>query len=183
MSVSANTLFHFTQFDTLKSIIKTSGFWAKYSLENFYTSIPKSSDYNCTYIPMVCFCDLKLTQLSNTSISKHTKYFGGYGIGFNKTWGIKNNISPVSYIHNNSIAFSTISGIISQINTDNNDYSEQLIIELGEVVKFLKPYQGYHQKGKKKSGLITYYDEREWRYIPKSKGIKHFPKTLNHLSI
>jgi hypothetical protein len=45
-------------------------------------------------IPMVCFCDLPLSL-----IKKHVEEYGGYGIGLNKTWGVKNGVAPVIYTH------------------------------------------------------------------------------------
>lgn len=52
------------------------------------------------------------------------------------------------------------------------------------MVKFLKPYTGYYQKGKRKKILINYYDEREWRYIPKGIKYKAFPfKDINSKEI
>lgn len=89
MPVSANTLFHFTRLSSLKKILKSGGFWPQYSLEHFDRVLPKKSNYLTTYIPMVCFCDLKLTQLSDDNISQHTSDFGDYGLGFKKKMGFK----------------------------------------------------------------------------------------------
>jgi len=175
MPVSANTLFHFTSFGTLKKILNSGGFWPQYSLERFDKALPKKSNYISAYIPMVCFCDLKLTQLSDTTISKHTKDFGNYGIGFKKNWGVQKSISPVSYIHQKSVSSNTIDQIINEINKQPIAINKKLAPKLGEIVKFLKPYQGFYQKGSRKRNLINYYDEREWRYIPKGSRYKAFP--------
>ncbi len=175
MSVSANTLFHFTDFETLKNILRSKCFWPQYSFEHFDKALPTGSRYHSAYIPMVCFCDLKLTQLADISISDHTKHFGNYGLGFNKDWGISMKISPVSYVHEKSVASTTIERVISTVNSSNLPADKKFINNLGEIVKFLKPFTGNYQKGKKLKKNITYYDEREWRYIPKEKKYEVFP--------
>ncbi|MDI9363785.1 MAG: abortive infection system antitoxin AbiGi family protein [Flavobacterium sp.] len=175
MPVSANTLFHFTKFETLEKILSSQSFWPKYSLEHFEHVLSSRSSYAIAYIPMVCFCDLKLTQLSDESISQHTLDFGNFGIGFKKTWGIRNNISPVVYVHKKSVASKTIINTINQINKSSITNDKNLVRQLGEIVKFLKPYDGYYQKGTKRRNPINYYDEREWRYIPKESKFVVFP--------
>ena len=102
-------------------------------------------------------------------------HFGSYGIGFRKDWGIDNKISPVSYVHENSIASTTIDNIINTINKSTLASDKNLTTNLGEIVKFLKPYRGFYQKGNRQSDSITFYDEREWRYIPKEKKYEVFP--------
>lgn len=176
MPVSANTLFHFTRKDVLLKILESGGFWPQYSLEHFKNALPATSNYISAYIPMVCFCDLKLTQISDDTISKHTKYFGNFGIGFKKNWGIKHNISPVVYVHQNSVASLTIDKVINSINNSISPTQDSLIKDLGDIVKFLKPYTGSFQKGKKLLEEINYYDEREWRYIPKDPQYEAFPQ-------
>lgn len=176
MPVSANTLFHFTSFETAKKILASKSFWPQYSLEHFDKALPSESQYLKTYIPMVCFCDLKLTQLSDLSISKHTKDFGNYGIGFKKSWGIRNKISPVVYVHENSISSKVIDRVIKKVNVSNLKDDIEIIRNLSEVVKFLKPYDGYWQKNSRKRRIVNYYDEREWRYIPQGKEFAVLPK-------
>ncbi len=189
MSVSANTLFHFTNLTALKGILGTRGLWPKYSKENFEHALPPTSNFHVAHIPMVCFCDLKLTQLCERNGSRHTRHFGEYGIGFKKSWGIENKVSPVSYVHSGSIASLTIDRIITTVNTFSSDGNTALVNSLSAIVKFLKPYQGYYQKGKRSKDLITYYDEREWRYIPPEDQFKVLPNRegtgvlLNELNI
>jgi hypothetical protein len=154
MAVSANTLFHFTGFDTIKKILTSGGFWPQYSLEHFENTLPSESKYVRTYIPMVCFCDLKLTQLSDINISKHTEDFGNYGIGFKKSWGIRNKISPVVYVHENSTSSIVIEKVIKKINESSITNNSEITLSLSEIVKFLKPYQGYWQKKVEKGSLL-----------------------------
>ena len=102
MAVSANTLFHFTKRHGFESILATKQFWPSYSKEDFSSVLTKHSQYRFSYVPMVCFCDLRLKQLSDPGLSRHTKDFGQFGFGFKKQWGIKNSISPVLYVHKKS---------------------------------------------------------------------------------
>ena len=58
MAISANSLYHFTSLKNLKSILGDGYFQIKYSLESFTF---RGNNVKI-YIPMVCFCDLPLTQ-------------------------------------------------------------------------------------------------------------------------
>ena len=93
-TLSANTLFHFTRTrETLINILKTR-FYPRLSLEeNFFFS--KMGD-KIAY-PMVCFCDIPLSQIKN-----HTNSYGKYAIGLKKEWAQKNGISPILYTHKDS---------------------------------------------------------------------------------
>lgn len=173
MAVSANTLFHFTSLDTLAKIVKSRGFWPRYSKENFKKILPEYSAYEISYIPMVSFCDLRLTQLSNPNISIHTTDFGMYGIGFYKNWGIRNGISPVVYVNSNSITSSLIGSLVGQLRQEKKagvpDSKKTVKESIPELIKFLKPYDGHYQKGNWKKKIRRYYDEREWRFVPKDR--------------
>lgn len=47
---------------------------------------------------IVCFCDILPEQADY-----HKSIYGSYSIAFTKEWGIKNGISPLRYIHKNSL--------------------------------------------------------------------------------
>ena len=47
-------------------------------------------------IPMVSFCNIPIRDVENYM------YYGDYGLGFNMEWAIKNKLSPVIYVHQNS---------------------------------------------------------------------------------
>lgn len=179
MSVSANTLFHFTKFDAIKSILFSKGFWPSYSEEHLETVI-KDSPYSVAYVPVVCFCDLKLIQLLNTVDSKHTEHFGNCGIGLSKKWGIDNRVSPIVYVHENSVAARAITHVMETIRVMKNSKQRSRITNaVIEQIKFLKPYEGFWQKAidirqisqDSNPDPIRYYDEREWRFAPKE---RHF---------
>ncbi len=104
---------------------------------------------------MVCFCDIPLSHAK-----VHMKRYGKYGIGLSKDWGIKNKISPVLYAHNKSEIFIYIAKLFSQVNNN-----EDNIIHLQGIFSMVKPYKGKLQKNGKE---IRFYDEREWRFVPRS---------------
>jgi hypothetical protein len=174
MAVSANTLFHFTKLKGLEGILSSKGFYCQYSDEHFENILPQKNPYRSTYIPMISFCDLTITQLSKDSV--HTEYFGSYGIGLTKEWGIKNRISPVMYVHRRSQAarqFPELGKVVSQMSKDfqrkGGDYItfSKIDSELVDSLKYIKPYKGHWHKGKIKKGKpVIYYNEREWRYCP-----------------
>ena len=174
MAVSANTLFHFTQLEGLEGILSSRGFYCQYSDEHFEHILPVGNHYNFAYIPMISFCDLTITQLSKDSL--HTEHFGSYGIGLTKEWGIKNKISPVLYVHKESRPTNQLTELIEKLKSLPKEEGEkfiftqasELIDELVDSFKFIKPYKGKWQKGeiKGEEDSIVYYNEREWRYCP-----------------
>lgn len=89
MLPKSENLFHFTKsVDYLKNILG-NGFLPRYSLED-----TQAFDIGLDYIgyPMVCFCDIPISR-----ISEHTAFYGGYGLGMTKEWGLKNGLQPLLY--------------------------------------------------------------------------------------
>lgn len=169
MAVSANTLFHFTSIKGLKGILASGGFYCQYSAEHFENILPSKSHYRFTYIPMTSFCDLTIMQLSGDSV--HRENFGEFGIGLTKDWGVRKGVSPVMYVHKESQQTKRLFRLIKavkQFRKKTNDAETIDVIEqeMIDSFKFIKPYSGIWQKGKKYRAKITYYNEREWRYSP-----------------
>jgi len=161
MAVSANTLFHFTnKLDNLKGILSTS-FHPKYSLEDLSNAVP--GNIHVTRIPMVCFCDLLLSQIKD-----HIKFYGDYGVGLRKKrCGNKNGISPVVYLPKKSVSSTLLKQIAEQYHSlllkDDISASKHLL----EFYKYIKAYDGlaYNRRTKEMESRI-FYDEREWGYSP-----------------
>lgn len=169
MAVSANTLFHFTSIKGLTGILSSSGFYCQYSDEHFENILPSKSHYRFTYIPMISFCDLTIMQLSNDSV--HRKNFGEFGIGLTKEWGIRKGVSPVMYVHKESQQTKRLYRLIKALKdfrkrTNNDETIDTIEQELIDSFKYIKPYTGNWQKGKRVRTKITFYNEREWRYSP-----------------
>jgi hypothetical protein len=166
MTLSANTLFHYTNtLDNLIGIL-ANDFHPGFSLEDF-NIINQESDSNPALefaVPMVSFCDIPLSQ-----VSQHFNLYGKYGIGLKKEWGIRNGISPVIYTYRRSRLSQRLYAMIAAINKQNKDRVDANLASnyFYDLLCYLKPYEGtpyHHGKYQKK---IRYYDEREWRYVPK----------------
>jgi len=142
-NLSSNSLYHFvSKFEYLLDVLE-NGFQARYCLENFpKVDIPLA-------IPMKCFCDIPLGM-----IKKHLSRYGKYGIGVKKTYGKKHGITPVNYVHDNSIILRRLASALK----DKDD----------ELAKFIPYFKRYSEKiqGEEKQVTRRYYDEREWRYVP-----------------
>ena len=102
INISVNTLFHFTSNRQFLLNILSNGLYSRYSLENFESLIDDGAEI---VFPMVCFCDIPLSQ-----VKRHTNTYGKYAIGLTKSWGMKNKINPVIYTYPNS----TTSNILSE---------------------------------------------------------------------
>lgn len=169
MSISANTLFHFTRdLDTLLKILR-SRFYPRACYEP--AVIPDVLNFRIA-IPMVCFCDIPLSQ-----ISEHVGKYGKYAIGIKKSWAIEQGVTPVLYVHKNSVIPRAIASEMKEIRPSGKDFSEvqmKHLMELMRPIMVMKPYESYDEKLHKE---IRYYDEREWRYIPPSEYPK-FPDFL-----
>ena len=181
--ISANTLFHFTKKNALLAILET-GFRPSYCREQFNLADPGDNTIpDLCYVPMVCFCDIPLSQ-----IEQHVKEYGefgkGYGIGLSVEWGLENDISPVTYVpvrnteasqistsiytlHQNILSFLAFSIGVPNAGEDQKvlpPYKRllyQINPELLLLMAYLKPYKG-EQNGKPRK----FYDEKEWRYVP-----------------
>ena len=164
--ISSETLFHFTKSaDSLISILKNE-FHPKYSLEDWtsfvWTPNNKDSKHEVA-VPMVCFCDLPLSKIVD-----HLVFYGNYGIGLSKDWGVRNGINPVIYLNSKSYLnnyFVAISKYIMNLGYSDKGLNK-ININLYEFLSFIKMYEGkmwrnYRYVPKR------FYDEREWRFVPK----------------
>jgi len=168
MSLSTDTLFHFSNLDAITGILKGKLFWPVYNLETFTSEYYKDHKYA---IPMVCFCDLDfhLTEF-------HKKEYGAFAIGVKKSWAIENKLNPVSYQLEQS-AFTSANESLYQLLSALIDDSarDELPKEIMDSqIRNLKIKHLIHKflltinvfKKQYMSNGINYYDEREWRYVP-----------------
>jgi Protein of unknown function (DUF2743). len=173
MNISANSLFHFTpKRENLLSILK-NGFYPRYCIENVRLSFEdKFQQFAEIAIPMVCFCDLRLSQ-----IKYHVEKFGPYAIGLNIDWGIKYGLNPLMYVAPESnpikIFRDSLSDSLRYLLREHNGNSSEAerLYQIGDhimyLIRYLKPYSGKMWDGQGFNGKeIKFYDEREWRYIP-----------------
>jgi len=162
MSIAADTLFHFTKNIETLSLIISDKFKPSYCLE-YFPGEEKNLPHCARAFPMVCFCDIRLSQLTD-----HTNQYGKFGIGLEKSWGIKNGLSPVHYIHTNSPTYHGINKIFEFVRTNNAiDTLKDINKSIIDLKKYLKPYSGpvWDKTELSFIGHNTFYNEREWRYV------------------
>lgn len=159
---SANVLFKFfTEIDYLKDVIRYKAIIPRYYEEMIdYINL---KELKKIAFPMCCFCDIHLNKLV-----PHMAFYGSYGIGLNKEWGINEGIQPIQYINPSSsliddyrIVFLKSLDASHEDRVNISDYSNYLLTNL----LFMKPLEGQmFRNGKYESR--NFHDEREWRYVP-----------------
>jgi hypothetical protein len=160
-NLSADTLFHFTK--SIENIlgILSNEFKPRYNVEDWQPIIGQKHPI---VIPMVCFCDIPLSQ-----IQKHTEDYGEYAIGLSKKWGISKKINPVLYTYHKSGVTSQLK-IISEELANRGLLADEVTDRYLKVLQYLKPYEGHRLELKRceiiKGKKIKFYNEREWRFIP-----------------
>ncbi|HYX72870.1 MAG TPA: abortive infection system antitoxin AbiGi family protein [Nitrososphaera sp.] len=166
MAVSASTLFHFTgNLENLINILANE-FHPRFCLEEFKDVFAGKNPPIETLelaVPMVCFCDLPLSQTE-----AHLSVYGDYGIGMTKSWGQRNGITPVLYVHRESLLISKFGQLLGQVSKENprSDFRGELSNHLYDLACFIKPYEGNIWRRGEQRNDIRFYDEREWRYVP-----------------
>ncbi|AKE10713.1 abortive infection system antitoxin AbiGi family protein [Serratia liquefaciens] len=183
-SLYPTTLFHFTnELETLISILNSQYFKISFAKE-FIQGPSSNRDIG---IPMVSFCDIRLTQLT-----QHTESYGHYGIGLTKAWADRQRLNPVIYMSKNSPVFDyynnelrvlakerlRISRSRDQANESPATRKSKSIVNeyekidkqyksLIDPLRYMKNYQGTlkRREGADKNNYI-FADEREWRFVP-----------------
>lgn len=152
---SANSLFHFLKdIKYLQNLIKDKCFKPWYVEENIeYLNFQRLKQI---YIPMKCFCDINLHKLEH-----HIFYYGDYGIGFSKQWGIDNGVQPITYINSHSYLSDSLKSSIlnNYANADSTDFYPL------QHLLFTKPIYGKQMDKNGKIHIKNYMDESEWRYV------------------
>lgn len=161
MKPRSKSLFHFTRsLDALKGIL-VEGIKPKYCLEDVSWISGNNPDY--VAYPMSSFCDIPLSRISD-----HTKFYGGYGIGLTKRWGLRNSLNPIIYcspeghIHDLTHDFAKAHSEI-----DDEDIKKKIKGYFFKVTSLAKPLTGTMVVN---GTPVTkdFYQENEWRYIPDS---------------
>ncbi len=174
--ISANYLSNFMpKRKFLEQTIKRMAFIPRYNYE--YLDYLKISfdmeEINGVFLPMVCFCDIPLHQLSVHA--EGSQGYGKFGIALTKEWGDRQGLQPIHYINPNS-KFSkqfrnSLNLVLNQISQ--HDEIDKTIDEISESLFeqlcFMKPNVGCMDKtidDKKAQIKKNFHDEHEWRYIP-----------------
>ncbi len=139
MAVTSDTLFHYTS--TLANLINIlkEKFKITYCYEQYFLNGIRS----VSYYPMICFCDIPLSQAK-----EHIRSYGPYGIGLTKAWGIKNRLNPVAYIDEHSHLAIDIQQtvehfktVVTGISNHTKNSSTRLSKLLGEFTAFAKEFK------------------------------------------
>ncbi len=159
MNVSANTVFHFTRtYDNLLGILREE-FKPRYNYEDLKDVIPNVPLFQ-TYIPMTCFCDIPLS-----AIEKHADEYGPYAIGLTKEWAERKGLNPILYLRKGSQAAEYVKDLIVGFRNHTELAADLPFVQsFYEFNTIIKAYEE-HPQGKP-SGKV-FYDEREWRYVPR----------------
>lgn len=160
-NLSSTTLFNFT--DTYEHLISnlTNGFYCG----DVYEKLPFSTGVGYK-APMVCFCDIPLG-----SVKQHLIWYGNYGIGIKRDFARTHFVNPVWYIHKDN-------PIIGEMYKSTNH--EEL--RMSKILPYLKQVSGRQVPfNANKSKIKKFYDEREWRFIPRdSKYVAELVKGRSH---
>ena len=156
-------LFHFTRNKEFLHGILATGFkycWAREKIEGKYTL----KEFG---VPMVSFCDLRLSELPI-----HMDKYGLFGIGLSKSWAIDQGLNPVAYVNKNSEFTNFIFDGLEIYFAENmaiNDWKTATVANhaymyLFNILRYIKNYEGVLERDGK-SGHYRFADEREWRAV------------------
>lgn len=152
MAVSSNTLFHFAKkLEFLKQAIN-EGLWPRYCVEKKWNG----KDFA---IPMLCFCDIPLSQIKN-HIDENNGY-GCYGIGVTKHFARVHKITPVTYLYEGALLKNKIDYFIRTFDNPSSNVKKMNVKEF--MLYYVKKVNGYNNEN---DVARKFYNEREWRYIP-----------------
>ena len=159
MSLSSNSIIHFTNNkEALKGIL-TDNFKLSYCIEKVKLNAATIE----FAAPMVSFCDIPLSQVKH-----HITKYGAYGIGLTKEWAEKQKLNPVVYIEKKSNLAQSYLNIYTEyiLNTTKNLFTlnekEKSVID---ILRYIKNYQDDLTRGGTVHKDYRFSDEREWRYV------------------
>jgi len=164
MHPRSNSLFHFTKSLNKLSEILKYGFWPRYCLEDIQWA-GLSEEYAA--FPMVCFCDIPISR-----ISEHVDFYGSFGIGLSKEWGIKNNLNPIMYVTGRNPVHAALESLTAMVRALSDESSKQKgLRSLRYILAHTKPMSGRMIVS---DALVTkdFYQESEWRFVPSDYSIK-----------
>lgn len=113
---------------------------------------------------MTCFCDIHLNKLI-----PHMNFYGYYGIGLNKEWGVRKGIQPIHYINAASYLRKDFSEVFSYALSLNEKENKEIFNKHNDYLLtdllYMKPLNGMMLRDGKYE-LRNFHDEKEWRYVP-----------------
>ena len=179
-SLYPTALFHFTKkIESLESILTCKYFEVSYAKEIIFSSKSRF----VMGIPMVSFCDIRLSQLN-----EHTIKYGSFGLGMHKSWGERMGLNPVLYMSKQCSLFKkyndrmlglsqSVGKFVNEEGKSHPDFLRKVknYRETANPVRYMKNHQGtLNRVGKKPISNYRFADENEWRYVPGVMETEHF---------
>lgn len=166
--ITSDYLFHFTRERRHLVNIMDNYFMPFYCMERLnYIDLYDDGTFDEHAYPLVSFCDIP-----GELQEKHKFDYGYYGLGLSKSWGVKNNLSPVVYTHKDSIISANLRHLFQFLSRKWDEKTDE-VLSFSNDISFLKmQYKAY--EGNKylketcefEEDITRFYDEREWRYLP-----------------
>ena len=174
MQPRSSTLFHFTKSnDILKSLLK-DGFWPRYCLEDIAW---QKEEHDFVAFPMVCFCDIPISR-----ISEHVGFYGSFGIGLSREWGLRNGVNPVFYMAKSETLDKSLNHVLDLAHEDEDESSRlESLNHVRYLLSYFKPIKG-RMIARGESVEKEFYQESEWRYVPRHGELAHYllPENFNN---
>lgn len=190
---SANTVFNFMkESEYLEKALSTKSLPPRYCEENIECLNLQNEGEKIKTVSVLqkCFCDIPLRSItekfplsiiSDTGLldnkklkkleqgSTHTDFYGNYGIAFSKSWAHEQNLQPVQYINPKSDFTLQFKDVFECI-LAKNDIDDLIVSDIILRLAYFKPLFGKMSRsveGKDIIFLKNFYDECEWRFVPK----------------
>ncbi|NPC59388.1 abortive infection system antitoxin AbiGi family protein [Caenimonas soli] len=159
-------LFHFAEEpEALEGVLKEGAFLLSYARERIENAGP-DKEFG---VPMVSFCDLRLSELPF-----HMDKYGQFGIGLSKEWALRSGLNPVAYVNKSSHFTNRLLGAIQELwnecDSITDDFDELLrcqerYMNVINTLRYIKNYEGTLDR-RGSTSQYRFADEREWRYVP-----------------
>lgn len=160
MALSANTLIHFTkEKNSLKKILEDN-----FRIFNCKETVVLGGKQNSIRVPMISFCDIPLSEVKD-----HISKYGNYGIGMTKEWGVRKGLNPVLYVAQNSMLSASYRQAFKHYALDTDRDIDEWTDEqksIGDVLRYMKNYEGSLERKGVTIDSYRFSDEREWRFVP-----------------
>jgi len=170
MGLYPNILFHFTSKDALYAIL-ADAFKPSYARETILSKDTK----RYFGVPMVSFCDLRLSELGSFVSSSVKPKYGNFGIGLTKEWANRSGLNPVLYVSRHAeLVDDLVTGVdqlfaFAKNETDATRSSamHRSVTSVMNTYRFIKNYEGdLDRTGMAVVPDYRFADEREWRFVP-----------------
>ena len=150
MGLSSNILWHQSDKEALKSILKTKQFYYSYARETM-----PGVDFPVAF-PMISLCDVPFSE-----ISEYMDKYKGYSIGISREWGVKNGFNPVWYCEKSSRIQTELVKLFATAIKNDHPGSEK--IAAMKTFSYTKMVEGPLESQNYES--YRFYDEREFRLV------------------